>query len=105
MAIADPTRRAILHRLATGETRVTDLAAIAMSLNSVSSTSAFSNARARTPPTLGREHLLSINPALLDDAARWIETQRPLERAFRRADSLLKDEDRRTALRQRKEIR
>ncbi|MGE0595823.1 MAG: helix-turn-helix domain-containing protein, partial [Hyphomonadaceae bacterium] len=37
MALADPTRRAILQRLTGGEARVTELAApFAMSLNSVS---------------------------------------------------------------------
>jgi len=52
---------------------------------------------------LGREHLLSINPKPLDEAARWIESQRALWNARLDAlDDLLKDEDRTTASRQRK---
>jgi len=105
MAIADPTRRAILHRLATGETRVTDLARpFAMSLNSVSKhIRILERARLVRRRRSGREHLLSINPAPLDEAARWIETQRALWNARLDAlDSLLKDEDRMTASRQKK---
>src|SRR5918994_7363281 len=78
MALADPTRRAILQRLSTGEARVTDLARpFTISLNSVSKhirmlerTDLVRRRRA------GREHLLSFNPQPLDEAAVWIETQR-----------------------------
>jgi DNA-binding transcriptional ArsR family regulator len=78
LALADPTRRAILNRLAAGEARVTDLAApFAMSLNAVSK-----HIRILERATLvrrrraGREHVLSLNPAPLDEAAAWIEQQR-----------------------------
>lgn len=78
LALADPTRRAILSRLAAGEARVTDLAApFAMSLNAVSK-----HIRILERATLvrrrrsGREHVLSLNPAPLDEAAAWIEQQR-----------------------------
>jgi DNA-binding transcriptional ArsR family regulator len=78
LALADPTRRAILSRLAGGEARVTDLAApFAMSLNAVSK-----HIRILERATLvrrrraGREHVLSLNPAPLDEAAAWIEQQR-----------------------------
>ena len=79
-ALADPTRRAILARLADGETRVTDLAQpFPMSLNSVSK-----HIRVLERGGLvrrrreGREHLLSIAPGSLDEAAKWIEDQRAL---------------------------
>jgi DNA-binding transcriptional ArsR family regulator len=97
MAIADPTRRAILHRLASGETRVTDLARpFSMSLNSVSKhIRILERARLVRRRRSGREHLLSINPAPLDEAARWIETQRALWNArFDALDGLLQAEDR-----------
>ena len=78
LALADPTRRAILNRLTAGEARVTDLAApFAMSLNAVSK-----HIRILERATLvrrrrsGREHVLSLNPAPLDEAAAWIEQQR-----------------------------
>ncbi len=78
LALADPTRRAILSRLAAGEARVTDLAApFAMSLNAVSK-----HIRILERATLvrrrraGREHVLSLNPGPLDEAAAWIEQQR-----------------------------
>ena len=105
MAIADPTRRAILHKLAGGEERVTDLARpFAMSLNSVSKhIRILERARLVRRRRSGREHLLSINPKPLDEAARWIESQRALWNARLDAlDDLLKDEDRTTASRQRK---
>ncbi len=63
MALADPTRRAILQRLSRGETRVTELARpFAMSLNAVSKhirvleRSAWLVRRRR----VGREHWLSF---------------------------------------------
>lgn len=97
MAIADPTRRAILHDLAAGEARVTDLARpFAMSLNSVSKhIRILERARLVRRRRSGREHLLSVNPKPLDEAADWIETQRTLWRARLDAlDALLQDEDR-----------
>jgi DNA-binding transcriptional ArsR family regulator len=78
MALADPTRRAILQRLSHGEARVTDLARpFAMSLNSVSKhIRMLERARLVHRRRQGREHLLSINPKPLDEAAAWIEAQR-----------------------------
>ena len=78
MALADPTRRAILQRLSQGETRVTDLARpFAMSLNSVSKhIRMLERADLVRRRRAGREHLLSFNPQPLDEAAAWIETQR-----------------------------
>ena len=79
-ALADPTRRALLARLAEGEARVTDLARpFPMSLNAVSK-----HIRVLERGGLvrrrreGREHILSVQPHGLDEAARWIEAQRNL---------------------------
>jgi DNA-binding transcriptional ArsR family regulator len=80
IALADPTRRAILARLSSGEARVTDLAApFPISLNSVSKhiriLERASLVRRRRD---GREHLLKLNPRPLDAVARWVEEQRKL---------------------------
>jgi DNA-binding transcriptional ArsR family regulator len=78
MALADPTRRAILQRLSRGEARVTELALpFGMSLNAVSKhIRVLEGARLVRRRRAGREHLLSINPEPLDEAATWIERQR-----------------------------
>jgi DNA-binding transcriptional ArsR family regulator len=78
MALADPTRRAILQRLAQGEARVTDLARpFAISLNSVSKhIRTLERADLVRRRRAGREHRLSLNPQPLDEAAAWIERQR-----------------------------
>lgn len=80
IALADPTRRAILERLTRGEARVTDLAApFEMSLNSVSKhIRMLERADLVRRRREGREHILSLNPAPLDAAAEWIEQQRAL---------------------------
>lgn len=78
-AISDRTRRAILDRLAAGgETRVTDLAAdFPISLNSVSKHVRVLEGAGLVARTVrGREHLLALNQAPLDHAARWIEEHR-----------------------------
>jgi DNA-binding transcriptional ArsR family regulator len=79
-AMADPTRRAILARLAAGEARVTEVAApFAISLNSVSKhIRILERADLVRRRKRGREHLLSLNPAPLDAAARWLDEQRAL---------------------------
>ena len=77
-ALADPTRRAILERLTRGEARVTELAApFAMSLNAVSKhIRTLERARLVRRRRRGREHVLSLEPRPLGDAAAWIERQR-----------------------------
>jgi DNA-binding transcriptional ArsR family regulator len=79
-ALADPTRRAILQRLSRGEARVTDLAdPFAMSLNAVSKhIRVLERARLVRRRRAGREHLLSLAPRALDEAAAWIERQRAM---------------------------
>lgn len=78
MALADPTRRAILHRLATGSARVTDVAApFDISLNSVSKhIRILERAHLVRRTRRGREHILYLDPAPLNEAAAWIERQR-----------------------------
>jgi DNA-binding transcriptional ArsR family regulator len=79
-ALADPTRRAILARLAQGEARVTELAdPLPMSLNGVSKhIRVLERARLVERRRAGREHFLSLNPRPLDDLAAWIAEQRTL---------------------------
>jgi len=78
LALADPTRRAILRRLASGEARVTEIAApFAMSLNAVSKhIRVLERALLVSRRRSGREHILSFNPKSLDAAVEWIEAQR-----------------------------
>lgn len=80
IALADPTRRAILGRLAGGEARVTDLAApFPISLNSVSKhIRILERADLVRRRRQGREHILSLNPDPLEAAGRWIDEQRAL---------------------------
>jgi DNA-binding transcriptional ArsR family regulator len=79
-ALADPTRRAILARLASGEARVTEIAEpFAISLNSVSKHIRMLERAALVRRRIeGRDHLIAINPGGLDEAANWIEGQRSL---------------------------
>ena len=80
VALADPTRRAILARLSRGEARVTEVAApFPISLNAVSKhIRMLEGARLVRRRRAGRDHFLSLNTKPLDEAARWIETQRVL---------------------------
>lgn len=79
-AISDPTRRAILARLALGEARVTEVAEpFPISLNSVSKhIRVLERADLVRRRVSGRDHFLALNPAPLDEAAAWIEEQRKL---------------------------
>jgi DNA-binding transcriptional ArsR family regulator len=97
LALADPTRRAILQRLSEGEARVTELAQpFAMSLNAVSKhIRMLERARLVQRRRAGREHLLSFHSEPLDEAAAWIEHQRAFWTARLDAlDALLRAEDR-----------
>ena len=80
VALADPTRRAILARLASGAARVTDIAApFPISLNSVSKhIRILERADLVRRRKRGREHLLALNPEPIDATARWIAEQRAL---------------------------
>jgi DNA-binding transcriptional ArsR family regulator len=93
-AIADPTRRAILARLASGEARVTDVARpFPISLNSVSKhIRMLELAGLVTRRVEGREHFLALDPKPLDDAAQWIDQQRRLwSRTLNELEKVLND--------------
>jgi DNA-binding transcriptional ArsR family regulator len=97
IALADPTRRAILERLSKGEARVTEVAQpFAMSLNAVSKhIRMLERARLVRRRYAGREHFLSLNREPLDEVAAWIEAQRAVWNARLDAlDALLRAEDR-----------
>src|SRR5689334_22265553 len=97
VALADPTRRAILHRLARGEMRVTDVAEpFAMSLNAVSKhIRMLERARLVKRRREGREHILKLDPTPLDEAAEWIAKQRAFWTSRLDAlEMLLREEDR-----------
>ena len=95
VALADPTRRAILARLAAGDARVTELAKpFAISLNSVSKhIRMLERAELVRRRSEGREHFVARNPNGLDVAADLIEGQRSLW-AWRlgRLDEALKEQ-------------
>jgi DNA-binding transcriptional ArsR family regulator len=77
-AMADPSRRAILARLALGEARVTEVAGdFTISLNSVSKhVKMLERAGLVERTVIGRDHVLSLNAAPLEDAAAWIDHYR-----------------------------
>src|SRR5438105_7543271 len=72
-AVADPTRRAIIDRLARGPARVTDVAApFAMSLNAVSKhLKVLERARLVRRVRRGREFHLELRPEPLREISRW----------------------------------
>jgi DNA-binding transcriptional ArsR family regulator len=77
-AVSDPTRRAILARLAGSEARVTDVAsAFPISLNSTSKHIRVLEGAGLVRRTIrGREHLLTLDASPLAEAAGWIEHYR-----------------------------
>ena len=105
IALADPTRRAILSRLSQGDATVTELAApFAMSLNAVSKhIRILERARLVARQRAGREHRLTFDPAPLDDVAAWIQAQQAAwTTRLDRLDAMLKAEDAVRARRPRK---
>lgn len=94
MALADPTRRAILAKLASGEASVTELAepfamsqpAISKHLKVLERAGLISHGR----DAQRRPRRLEAKP--LAEAAKWIENYRQLwEAAFERLDHLLEE--------------
>ncbi|MBL8379480.1 MAG: winged helix-turn-helix transcriptional regulator [Burkholderiales bacterium] len=77
-AMADPTRRAILARLARGDARVTEVAgAFAVSLNAVSKhIKTLERADLVTRTVQGRDHVLSLNATPMAEAVEWMEHYR-----------------------------
>jgi DNA-binding transcriptional ArsR family regulator len=76
-ALADPTRRALLVALRTGDARITDLARpIPMSFAGVSRhVAVLETAGLVTREVRGRDHWLSLRPEGLSGAERWINDQ------------------------------
>jgi len=96
LALAHPARRAMMQRLSGGETRITTLAKpFAMSLNAVSKhVRVLERARLIRRRRVGREHLLSVNPEPLDEAASWIAGQRAAwTKRLDKLEALLLEED------------
>jgi DNA-binding transcriptional ArsR family regulator len=77
-AVSDPTRRAILARLAESDARVTDIAsAFPISLNSTSKHIRVLEGAGLVRRTVrGREHILTLDAAPMAGAAEWIEHYR-----------------------------
>src|SRR5919204_6307057 len=77
-AVSDPTRRAILARLADSDARVTDVAsAFPISLNSTSKhIRVLEGAGLVRRRVRGREHVLTLDAAPLAEAAGWVEHYR-----------------------------
>ena len=95
-ALADPTRRAILRRLSSGEARVTEVAQpFGMSLNAVSKhILVLKRAKLVKRRKVGRDHYLSYRPEPLDTAAKWIaETRTFWATRLDALEKLLRDED------------
>lgn len=96
VALADPTRRAILQRLAQGEATVTEIAApFAVSLNAVSKhIRLLERGGLVQRRRAGREHILSFDAAPLHDVAAWIHSQSEFwTRRLDALDAMLKAED------------
>lgn len=98
VALADPTRRRILRRLARGEARVTELAQpFAMSLNSVSKhIKLLERAGLVERSKVGREHFLRFSPASLQRVQDWIDKQSLFwQSGLAAIDAILTQEDKR----------
>lgn len=98
IALADDTRRRILRRLASGEARVTELAApFEISLNSVSKhIKLLERAGLVRRRVAGRDHFLALEPQPFDELTRWMQETREfwsarldaLEAALRADDAI-----------------
>ena len=93
-ALADPTRRAILARLAKGDATVTELAApFDLSLPAVSKhLRVLQRARLIEQGRQAQWRPCRLNPAPLRDAAEWIgQYRRHWEESFERLDAYLRE--------------
>jgi DNA-binding transcriptional ArsR family regulator len=93
-ALADPTRRAILARLASGEASVTELAEpFEMSMPAISKhLKVLERAQLITRGRDAQFRPCRLDPAPLKDAAQWIEAYRQFwEQNFDRLDDYLKE--------------
>jgi len=106
IALADDTRRTILKRLASGEARVTEVAApFGISLNSVSKhIKLLERAGLVRRRIAGRDHFLALEPRPFDELTRWMQETRAfwstrldhLEAALRAEDLIRKVSKRRS---------
>jgi len=78
IALADETRRSILKQLASGEARVTEVAApFDISLNSVSKhIRLLERAGLVRRRVSGRDHFLSFDPKPFDELTQWMQRTR-----------------------------
>jgi DNA-binding transcriptional ArsR family regulator len=86
----------MMQRLSGGEIRITTLAKpFSMSLNAVSKhVRVLERARLLRRRRVGREHLLSLNPKPLDEAASWMMAQKAIwTKRLDTLESLLLEED------------
>ena len=93
-ALADPTRRAILARLAKGEATVTELAApFALSLPAISKhLKVLQRARLIEQGRQAQWRPCRLSPAPLRDVADWIgQYRRHWEESFERLDTYLRE--------------
>ena len=100
IALADDTRRSILKRLASGEARVTEVAApFGISLNSVSKhIRLLERAGLIRRRIAGRDHFLALEPGPFDELTQWMARTREfwssrldvLEAALRAEDAIEK---------------
>jgi len=98
IALADETRRSILKQLASGEARVTEVAApFDISLNSVSKhIRLLERAGLVRRHVSGRDHFLSLDPKPFDELTQWMQRTREfwnsrlddLEAALRAEDAI-----------------
>jgi DNA-binding transcriptional ArsR family regulator len=94
-ALADPTRRAIVARLTLGEASVTELCKpFALSQPAISKhLKVLEETGVLRREVIGRSHQLSLEPAVLSEAADWMDRQRALwGRLFDVVDDYLKEE-------------
>jgi DNA-binding transcriptional ArsR family regulator len=95
-ALADPTRRAILRRLSSGEARVTEVARpFSISLNAISKhILVLERAKLVKRRKVGRDHFISYRSEPLDAAAKWIdETRNFWASRLDTLEQLLREED------------
>ena len=93
-ALADPTRRAILARLATGEATVTELAEpFEMSQPAISKhLKVLERAGLISMDVDAQRRPRKLEPKRLEEAADWIERYREIfERNYQRLDALLEE--------------
>ena len=78
LALSDPTRRAILQALGSGEKRVTELAdPFDMSLNGISKhVKKLEAAGLVHRRRAGREHFISARPETIENIGQWFDAQR-----------------------------